>query len=313
MMPEIYVRKLADGLGYGDGNISNHTVSEQAGEDVMASAEALISTPEILVPIDRDEYGALINDDGCGDGRKVKLVFAGHETRHRSLNRSKVFGGGAAMVAAIAVGNGHTDSPLISDVFHKAINTLNDKDINFGAHTADHVHTDKDCGCGAIDKAPDILRAAVHYRDKITNSIGALGVTTYELDEVLNNYAAYVSNMDVTNYSGRDVLANVIDQGKIVKELEDAHLEGFVVLNTIEGYTVNQAAVREVTDGKVQIFAVDVHRLQKYAVELYDDPALQQKAFLSELVYTLATAAVLTKGDLPVYVVEPASQYATVV
>jgi hypothetical protein len=78
------------------------------------------------------------------------------------------------------------------------------------------------------------------------------------------------------------------------------------VLNTVRACTVNQKLIREITDDKAQIFAVDVWRMQDIAGKLYDDRAAHQRAFLSELIYTLATAAVLTKGDLPVDVVEAA-------
>lgn len=96
--------------------------------------------------------------------------------------------------------------------------------------------------------------------------------------------------------------------GKVVKDLADDHLERRIVLNTIPGYTVNQELVRRATGGRVQVFATDLPRLQQIAEKLYDNPEDQRKAFLSQVIYTLGVAATLTKGDLPVYVIESESQ-----
>lgn len=44
--------------------------------------------------------------------------------------------------------------------------------------------------------------------------------------------------------------------------------------------------------------------MQELAMREYpDDQQKQNEAFLSELVYTLGVSATLTKGDLPVYLV----------
>ncbi len=69
----------------------------------------------------------------------------------------------------------------------------------------------------------------------------------------------------------------------------------------VDGKTINQAAIREVSGGKAQVFAVDVWRLKSISERLYGSAEDQGKAFASMIVYTLATAAILTKGNLPVY------------
>ncbi len=47
--------------------------------------------------------------------------------------------------------------------------------------------------------------------------------------------------------------------------------------------------------------------MEDIALSLYENPADQRRAFLSEMAYALGTAAVLTKGDLPVDLLEPIS------
>lgn len=312
VMPELHIAKIADGLGmdYGTGSISTLDLEGKAGnEDVADLTDQAIQSSNILVKVDTDERGDMLQDDGCGDGRGVTTIsaklgdvkrFFGH-----SLNRAKVFGGGAVMAMATRIGLGR-GAETVNDTIDESIIHLADRELDFGAHTdnGDHTHDDK-CGCGAIDKAPTIISAASHFRGDIASMIATLGVDTTGLEEVQDSFDAYAGAIQDKPYSGRKSMDSIVDAGKIVKELADDHRETRVILNMVEGYTVDQNYVREVTGGRAQVFAVDVWRLMQLSEQLYDDPAEQHRAFLGELVYTLATASVLTKGDLPVYVVSP--------
>ncbi len=66
---------------------------------------------------------------------------------------------------------------------------------------------------------------------------------------------------------------------------------------------MNQGKIRRATDDRAQVFAVDEWRLRQIADKLYDIDEEREKAYLSMLVYTIATSATLTPGDLPVFVV----------
>jgi hypothetical protein len=91
----------------------------------------------------------------------------------------------------------------------------------------------------------------------------------------------------------------------VIKMLNGEHKERGIVLNHIAGYTVNQRKIRESTQEQAQVFAVDVWRMNDIAMQLFPGQYdLQHKAILSELVYTLATSAVLTRGDLPVDMIQ---------
>ena len=103
-------------------------------------------------------------------------------------------------------------------------------------------------------------------------------------------------------------MEEIIEDGKIVKELTGAHQEVAIVLNTVPGYTVNQQHIRSVSSEQAQVFGVDVPRLASVAERLYPESEDEQKrALISMVVYTLATAGTLTKGDLPVFVVSAAA------
>jgi len=101
-------------------------------------------------------------------------------------------------------------------------------------------------------------------------------------------------------------MEEIIEDGKIVKELKGHHQEIAVILNMVPGYTVDQQHIRDVSHNKAQVFSVHVPRLLTICERLYpSDEKAQKKAFISMVVYTLATAGTLTKGDLPVFVVSP--------
>lgn len=305
-MSEVTITRLADGLGYGEGTISTAERTDVTAEDI-AAGEAIIESELVLVDVDRDKNGEPIDDDGCGDGRGVKEIWEGLTQRFKSLHRAKVFGAGVAMAASDEIGSGHAKGKSVKSVFLGAIDTLKAHGLNFGGHTDDHAHGEK-CGCGAIDKAPEVVENAVRFQAQIAESIQTLGVDDTGLDEIFDHYAAFVDAQPADEpYSGAEVMSAIQGDGRVTKRLEGDHKEFFIVLNMVSGKTVDQEAIRAATGGKLQTFAVDVWRLQEIAQKLHpEDAQAQQQALLSKLVYTLAVGATLTRGDLPVYVINTA-------
>jgi hypothetical protein len=304
--PELVASLISEGFNIGDGPISGQEIDSETRQ---ALHETITTEPEIIVPVDVDETGAQIDDDGCGDGRSVKLITRMGKVLKRSLNRAKVFGGAVAMTGASRIGLGLAHDRNLIAVFKDSIDALNEEGIDYGAHTDVHAHGEN-CGCGAIDKAPEALLASLKYETQIRHLIADLGVPTEGLDTVYDHYRKYVTDTLARDpqYSGRAVMDMITEAGKVVKQLDGDHKERAIVLNTVRGYTVNQALIRAKTDGKAQAFAVDVWRLDDIVSKLYSaDTEAQQMALQSELVYTLAISAVLTKGDLPVYTIQAQS------
>ena len=314
MLPSIKTSKVVDGLGFGDGDVSFAAQASVSGNAALHKRiETIVHDARILVPVD-----ATAHDDGCGDGRGVATrvgaisskVNGKIQTFSRSLHRAKVFGGGATMATAMRIGTGDTnDTDMLAEVFTKAIAALQQAGIDFGGHTHEDAEA-PNSGCGAIDEAPAVIRAAGTYRDQITAVIAqllgqsgdpaAMQALTAQLDVVFNRFAAQEQHLG--EYQGAVTMQAIADAGKVIKELAGAHSEVCIVLKMVQDYTVDQTFFRAQTDQKLQTFAVDVWRMQQLAQALYSDEQSQQLALLSEFVYTLATAAVLTKGDLPVYI-----------
>jgi hypothetical protein len=49
--------------------------------------QTIYNNRNILVAVDVDDNGRLIDDDGCGDGRAVLTVFTNEQIFNRSLER----------------------------------------------------------------------------------------------------------------------------------------------------------------------------------------------------------------------------------
>lgn len=314
-----------DGTGYGEGAISatdrhdhpDHPVSK---EQLANAVDLLIEkSQEIIVPV--EEY-----DDGCGDGRPAdKIQMIDPETGELfefkvSKLRAKLFGGGLQVAASMwrsimgAPKDGHT---VLGDRRFIA-NELKKRSMQYGGHTDNHAQGDN-CGCGAIDKYPQSVKVSGTYRAKITETLGLFyddpstheGVqAAFASREAIADDAHYMSNA-----AGRETANFMIEDGAVIKELVNEHLEAVVILNDQPNTTVDQALARQLLQNaglpdKIQIFVVDLWRGREYATEVADIASEYGKdrdvayetAMADFYVNQLSVAATLTKGDLPVIV-----------
>ena len=332
--------KIAEELPFGDGAIDGNKIIGDAERDdpgVRNRVEAFIRSPEVLVDVET-------LDDGCSDGR----FFAGNVLRHgRELMRAavnktrpKVFGGGSAMAMADIVGSGEADGTPLREVFRRGIGVLQKQRIEYGAHTDSHASEahlggrDENSGCGAIDKADPSIRAIGTYGSQMrtvlslirshivkSDSQNATGLSDLLVEDhtgaIIKDFGDYVAAGGTADYRGGEVIDDIVDDGKIVKELGGGHLEGYIIINCVRGKTVDQGAIREISKGKIDVFVIDAWRLQDLAAGLHPAGAdsgeteesaapKRQRAFQSMLLYTLGVSAVLTNGKLGTFVIMPA-------
>lgn len=304
------------GLGYGEGTISGR---ERVGSELLERAVEIIveHTAEVVVAIEEP-------DDGCGDGRPTgKILQKDPETGevtsyNKSRKRAKIFGGGlqvaASMWRAIA-GETLSGETVLGDRRFIA-DELNQRGVQYGAHTDNHASGDN-CGCGAIDKYPRSTELSGEYREDITGTLGVLIDNPAEnagVQQAFATRAAIASDQEyMSNASGRATMDLILNDGAVVKELENDHLEAIVIMNDEPGTTIDQEKVAELLaaaglPATIQVFVVDLWRGYEYADIIaevavehgYDEAAAREIARADFLINQLSVAATLTKGDLPV-------------
>lgn len=299
-------------FGYGSGKISleNQRQTGEVTSEDESTAEEFIHSPAALVPVDVEAK----NESGCGDGRPTGEVFrldenGNREKFKRSLNRSKVFGGGAVMVAAALLASGRSNAKNGKELVNEAINLHNEHGFACGGHTDEHATGDS-CGCGAIDKLPEILTNVTRYKEQIRQTLQDLLGSDFDgnlFNGALENIENSVDSLDFATYKGKETEIQILQSGAVLKQLKGGHQEDFVILNFVTDKTFNQSGLFEYTEDKIQAFCVDMWELPRYAeMAGGDDAHTHALAYYGELIYTLATSATLTDGSQRVFVYQAA-------
>lgn len=320
-----------NGLGFGEGGIS---VKSQIEQGILTPDtphhihELLTNDPNAFKQIE-------VDDDGCGDGRpwtKIIQTYIDEDDVQKirlfgkSKLRAKVFGGGLATAASMW--RTILGTPKDDQTVGKDRNFIASKfaalEFSHGAHSDDHAEGEN-CGCGAIDKYPLITYNAIKYREQITATLQVLYGDSYEensleIDQAFSVYEDLAKDSDYfADASGKQSMEQILASGAVVKELAGHHIEETIVINDIEGTTLDQQYFTETVknasgDEKpriVQAFSVDVWRGRMIADKIVEiakqeDPTTDEShtwrlAYADFLIRTLAVAGTLTAGDLPVY------------
>lgn len=324
--PEYEMVCLApDGVGYGEGSIS--TKDRENNPDYPMSKEQLAQAVEVLIThasritVPVEEY-----DDGCGDGRPAdKIQMIDPETGELfefkvSKLRAKIFGGGlqvaASMWRSIIGGPKDDDGETVLGDRKFIADKLKEHHISYGGHTDNHAQGDN-CGCGAIDKYPETVKMSGKYREEITQTLGLFYADPATHDGVKQAFDARAaiagSVVYMSNATGRETADFMIEDGAVIKELVNEHLEAIVILNDQPGTTVDQALAMQLLreaglPDKIQIFVVDVWRGREYANVVadiaseagYDRDLAYETGMADFYINQLSVSATLTKGDLAV-------------
>lgn len=324
-----------NGLGFGEGGIS---VADQMEQGIITEEvprfvhEALTEDPETFKQVEAD-------DDGCGDGRPwqkiIQLIKEGGKKiikfRKSSLLRAKVFGGGMVVASSMwrTINGAPEEGETVGQDRAFIAEELAKREFAHGAHSDDHA-SGENCGCGAIDKYPVITRNAVKYREQIMGVLKVVYGDDYEQNQLAIHRAfkVYEDLAKKEGYfadaSGKRTMDQLIEAGAVVKELGGNHVEETIVINDVEGTTLDQRYLTEKVknmcseDKKpetVQAFSVDIWRGRKIAevvaeIAVEKDPSrdyetVYQLAYADFLIRTLAVSGTLTAGDLPVYIRRP--------
>lgn len=323
------------GLGFGEGGIS---VKSQIEQGILTS-ETPGHIHEILTNDSEAFKRVEVDDDGCGDGRpwtKIiqKYIDENGEKKIRlfgnSKLRAKVFGGGMVTAASMwrTVHGVPSEAQTVGQDRRFMAGALAERGFHHGAHSDDHAEGEN-CGCGAIDKYPAITANAVKYRQAITDTLKAVYGDDFADNEAEIEQAFGVYNSLATrdeyfaDASGKESMNQILESGAVVKELAGHHIEETIVINDVEGTTLDQQYFTETVKNAhhadkpriIQAFCVDTWRGHQIAetvaeIAMQEDPRtdmehVRKLAFADFLIRTLAVAGTLTAGDLPVYRRQP--------
>lgn len=320
-----------DGLGFGEGGIS---VKSQIDQGILTPdtprhiREFLTNNPNAFKQVE-------VDDDGCGDGRPWTKVIQEYRDENgekkiqlfgRSKLRAKVFGGGLVVAASMwrAIQGAPQDEQTVGGDRAFMASKLSEAEFSHGAHSDDHAEGEN-CGCGAIDKYPVITTNAIKYRPQITSALEALYGDEFEgnkseIEQVFGVYEALAKNNGYfADASGRQSMEQILGSGAVVKELQGHHIEETIIINDVEGTTLDQQLFTEIVKNAggdhrpriVQAFSIDVWRGRAIADKVaeiaqeedttVDGRRVIRLAYADFLIRTLAVAGTLTAGDLPVY------------
>ncbi len=312
-----------DGVGYGEGAISagdrqNHLDYPISKEQLMQAVSILAEhSQHITVPV--EEY-----DDGCGDGRPAeKIQMLDPETGELvdfkvSKLRAKIFGGGLQVAASMwrSIVGGPKDGQTVLGDRKFIASELKKRNVQYGGHTDNHAQGDS-CGCGAIDKYPTSVKMSGTYRAEISGTLSLFYEDPLTHDAVQKAFAARaaIANDEgyMSNATGRETANFMIEDGAVIKELVNEHLEAIVILNDQPHTTIDQALAAQILKDaglpdKIQVFVVDVWRGREYATVVadiaselgYEHDQAYETAMADFYINQLSVSATLTKGDLPV-------------
>lgn len=308
-----------DGIGFGDGAISalERPPKHALTHDQIQRAKNLLVTnrDRIVVPVDE-------SDDGCGDGRPVEQIFrvvgSEKEYYHKSEKRAKIFGGGLQVAASMwrAVNGAPLHQETVLGDRQFIAGELKKRGITYGAHTDTHASGDN-CGCGAIDKYELSVQKSEKYRSEITATAALFydGEKVPGIGAALNTRHSIAQDVHyMSDGAGRRTMDFIEQDGAVVKELGDKHLEALVFMNDKPGTTVDQEEVAKLfreagLPDKIQVFVVDVWRGRMYADAVaeianattqVDIDKARDITLADFFINQLSVAATLTRGDQPV-------------
>lgn len=303
---DVFVVTKLPALGNGQGSIDVEdrlkSSEDPLSQEHLEIVEREINNPNNMVSVTDPD------SDGCPDGRKADKFE--NLTDRINIIRQKVFGGGLTMTMAGIVGNGRAIGKKLKESFASGLDLMANRKIDFGAHTS-VAKKEGNSGCGAIDEAFNSWKLAVNpeFKKDAIATINALAGDKGEglmpaIEETYKNIEDTFPSFDEQNYSGQKVVDGAVKRGKIVAVLDGIHREVAIVINVdLEDKTFDQSKIRSETDDVAQVFSVDVPRMRRLADQAYDDPEEKQKALISMFIYSLAVATVLTKNDLPIYLI----------
>lgn len=278
-------------------------------------------------------------DDGCFDGREAEGlavqsqdgVVVTKEIDKPNHERPLVAGGGYANAVVIRIATGNRGEN-IEDDYRTVPFVLKENGVVCGAHRA-KAHAEGICGCGNIDKQKQILKdASVNYFapiKEVTQTLTEAMGYKFDNDRYDSSMQAWDEAVEDPKYFAgstgdsrskvimeiQDEINNLSGDGKLLtvtKNLIGEHNEKYITINLREGKKFSQSRLRNLLSREFpgvdsthfpQVFSLDAPRLVEIT-EALEEPENTLTGLQASLAYQIATAAELTDGSLPVFVIK---------
>lgn len=276
------------------GGLWTGTIASKLSGKQLETYKKLVA--ESYKPVDQ---GAAVH---CIDGRSAKIL-------DKSSNLGpQVASGGPGFASAWHCATAKPGDNVQDDflAFSSAHKNSGDQ-FKLGGHTDDHA-SPPFCGCGAIDKMPEILDRMTDEasRAALEKNVQAILGKLYS-PTIFQECLAALTSIDSDNYfksrgyrRGLLQIVRKISGQKAVETMIGAHREAAVVINTAKNSTLDKEVL--VAGTKDQTFNYDVWYTLQLANKLFKNKNAQLRFITANVAYNVATAMVLTNGSLQVAV-----------
>lgn len=289
------------------GELWNGSISRKDHQSER-TAEALSEIPNYFVLADTNA------PERCIDGRpKVHKGARGHlQEMHLGPQTP---GGTPAMTLAYRIMNAGTlpEGKKFCDDLKDTISLCKKHGISFGGHIDDHSHG-LNCGCGAIDKIPDIFQkildpefpqaVSVYLKAMLGGKFDASVMQDLigragELSAQNGNYLEQTSDGDYL-YKKKviETLEAEATNVQPVEELTGDHREIALVVNLVPGTTFDRDAFTKAQGSEIQAFNYDFWASEDFANKLFKSEKKRTEFLTIRAMLGIATAMVLTDGSM---------------
>lgn len=215
-------------------------------------------------------------------------------------------GGSYSIVAGVALID--ADALIVQEQTSASHGDIVFKDLiengyTVGGHCDDHAEG-KSAGCGACDKFGEIISYVATHIKELSTVAENLGVPVSE--ELQQTIARNAQNLIDAGYvsSGKEMVATIrsVAGDSQVQTLQGSHKEVLLVINTVDGTTLDRRTVAEQYGDRYQVFNLDTWALRNGIDAVSHTASEVEQKFVAAMLYNIATAAVLAGPSLRVRV-----------
>lgn len=162
----------------------------------------------------------------------------------------------------------------------------------------------ENCGCGACDRMATIIGFLGENIEELSQKAAALGANVSEdlKKKIATNAIKLVDSGYISSGAKMNKSIKETTNDSHSQKLLGSHNEVLLVVNTVEGTTLNRSSILDEYGDKYQAFNLDVWALKNGINAISISEAEANEKFTASILYNLATACVLAGPSLRVVV-----------